>query len=467
MDRCILSGFWYVPKSRIANLDAVKNDLTIQPVWFDKTEPKPLAVPNYHETADYLGMPIYYGMTKFPDDDYEDQTSSGQEMVTTKRPDPDHPNAAPNQKDFMDGLVNHFQKEHVGMALAPTGAGKTLCGLHMAAEMGRSTLVIVDREFIGVKQWIPAAKQFIGIIDEQVGMIQGDKCEYHKPFCIGMAQSLSQRDYPEELYDAFGTVIWDEAHRFSAYRMSETLGLFRAETKLALTAHAKRKDNTQRVYLDYFGPGQIKATSEALPCQVKVVPYRTANPPKGKHHIRIAALTRDTERNRLIVCQVIELYNQGRNVLVIGDNIKHLQRIEELCWKQGVPENHTGQFSRTRYIYVTEPRVIKGKKVQVKLQKTATMNNDYLEWVKDNAKIIFTTYGMGKEGLDIPRLDGGIDITPRTEGLQVIGRIRRPYPGKQTPLWVTIKDESSPELMRYYADRMKDYRKTENIEVIE
>lgn len=467
---CVLRDMYYVPMERIVNPTIVQREMRVLPIWFDKKQPRPQPIEQcYYEAEGYIGFPVWYGLTHYFDPDYKDQTSRGGVLVPRKMPDPHHEKASEGQADFMQALIDYFEDHVVGLAIAPTGSGKTVSALNLAGHRGRATLVVTDREFLGIEQWIPEAKDKLGLIDSEIGIVQGARCEYKgKMFVVAIAKSLMDREYDPEFYEAFGTVIFDEIHKFGAREMSRVMGMFTAECRLALTATPKRGDGAQKLFLDYFGPCQIVATAKALPCQLRVVDYWDDGPGKfpKAHGLRMQRLARDEKRNRLIVKHIIEMYNEGRNILVIGDNIQHLQWLEEMCWKQGVPENMTGQFSRERYIFTKHPGEHKGQKVIIKRQKKAKVTNEYLNWVKINAKVIFATYGMMKEGIDIPRLDGGIDATPRREATQVVGRIRRIMPGKKIPLWVTIRDNTHDALIGYFQSRMKDYLDT-NVEVLQ
>ena len=75
--------------------------------------------------------------------------------------------------------------------------------------------------------------------------------------------------------------------------------------------------------------------------------------------------------------------------------------------------------------------------------------------------------GMIKEGVDIPHLDRGTDVSPRSDGVQIIGRIRRRLKDKSIPVWMTIRDRSSEALVRITADRIRDYKTSRGVEVIE
>ena len=457
---CILRDCYYVPIERVPNYKMVLRDMRVDPKWFNTKEPRPKPIFQCFQTEDdYIAFPVHYGMTTYPDPDMIVDLSRGQPLHAPTRPDPFHEKASPGQDQFFKTTLEHFANNPVGVIIAATGTGKTANALNLIAERGRSACVVTDRTYLGFEQWIPEAKAKIGLTDDQIGIIQGDKCEYHKPFVVAIAASLYSRDdYPEEMYSAFGTVVFDELHKFGAAEMQRILSMFNAEVRAGQTATDKRKDGCHKIYLDHLGNGQVRATGQALRCQLRVVDYHDHTGQKlgSTHGARMTALSWNKERNEIIVREIIKMYNDGRNILVIGDDIRHLQRLEQMCWKAGVMDDRTGQFSRERYIMTKEPGEHNGQKAIIQRMKKARVTNDYLNWVKAHARIIFATYGMMKEGIDIPRLDGGIDATPRTEARQVIGRIRRPLPGKKVPLWVTIRDRSHFALERYYEERLAD-----------
>tara|TARA_B100000965_G_scaffold288300_1_gene246148 strand:- start:187 stop:492 length:306 start_codon:yes stop_codon:yes gene_type:complete len=84
---------------------------------------------------------------------------------------------------------------------------------------------------------------------------------------------------------------------------------------------------------------------------------------------------------------------------------------------------------------------------------------------KDKVSILFTTYQMGEEGLDLPFLDTLVMTTPRKKLDQIIGRILRKKEGKQTPLIVDVVDTlsifygMSRARMRYYRDKQYAFKK--------
>ena len=78
------------------------------------------------------------------------------------------------------------------------------------------------------------------------------------------------------------------------------------------------------------------------------------------------------------------------------------------------------------------------------------------------ARILFATYQLAKEGLDIPCLDRLVLATPTRNKVivqQSIGRIQRPAPGKTEALVIDLVDEKTPQLLVQHKQRRTLYRK--------
>ena len=61
-------------------------------------------------------------------------------------------------------------------------------------------------------------------------------------------------------------------------------------------------------------------------------------------------------------------------------------------------------------------------------------------------------------GVDVPWLDAGIDLTPRTEPEQVLGRVRRQYDGKKMAHWFSPVDKGFSRIIENInSARLKAY----------
>jgi superfamily II DNA or RNA helicase len=447
----LLHGWLYVPLQEIGtrdDLERLKLQLRHQPRAKDGEEPPP-PVHLYREEDNYLLVPRAYGLQRFQHLPVEDWTSLGEEMQpVSKRPNPHHPRVRDPvaQAKFMADLIAGAHTFQTFTASAATGSGKTVCALNMAAELGRKTIVLTHLERL-LFQWRDEIIDKLGVDPDRIGIVQGPRCEWEgKDFVLGMLHTMNLRGYPPEFYDAFGTMIVDEVHKVGTTFFAPTIPMFPARYKLGLSATMKRKDSGEKVFMWHLGPVRVVSTAEALPMKVYTIPYRNdsyRNPMKNsqKHGGMMKALTLDPRRNMLIADRILKFHQAGRQALIISDSVLHLQKLMELSEKMGVPRSSMGQF--------TAEIVVDGKK---RKQKALA-----LSIVKDNASLIFATYGMMTEGIDIPRLDAGIDATPRSSATQLVGRIRRPVPGKKEPVWITLRDEDCSMALRYYKARLRDY----------
>jgi len=339
--------------------------------------------------------------------------------------------------------------------LMPDGtvSHNTVCMLWTIAKLKKTACVIVPSEALAI-QWQTECLEKLGGDKKDYPIIQQNSCNYSSgKICIAIIHSVSKRDYPREFYEHFGIVVWDEAHRVGAKFFSQSLGKFRARHRIALTATPTRKDGCTDLIFNTFGKPSVVAKSKALKTKVYVykshlASIRDRNDSDISRKIPRATLlnflANHSGRNQQIVNLIVRMRNKGRKVLVIGDRIAHLQKLMELCEQAGLDPDSMGLF--------TASKEVEGKSVKV--------SQEYLSGVKENSDLIFATYGMMKEGVDIPRLDCGIDVTPRSEAIQVIGRIRRPLPDKPTPIWVTIEDVNLAGVKGSLISRIKDYRKS-------
>ena len=156
--------------------------------------------------------------------------------------------------------------------LAYTGWGKTVLGYHAAATFSVKTLVITTKDDI-YKQWLEGAKTFLGLPDDVIGEIRGDKCEVHgTDFVVAMIHSLSKDGkYPDWITKGFGLVIFDECHRVPAEHFSDVVDMFPASCALGLSATPDRADGKELLIYAHIGP--IRAKTEAQLMVPKVLRF--------------------------------------------------------------------------------------------------------------------------------------------------------------------------------------------------
>ncbi len=467
MPRALSMGWFYVPYQAIGDADRIrqeKQSLTYVP-RFAEDDDDPVRLFRDLPARELLGMPRAYAMERFSWLKVDDQRTLGEEAQRClKLPSPDHP-AVLNpveQQQFMIAMrdATHVQKHFI--AYAPTGSGKTVVALWNAAQFRRKTLIMVHLERL-MDQWIEEIQDKLGVPRSRIGIAQGPKCEFEgKDFVVGMMKSLSMagRRYPAEFYRSFGMVITDEVHRVGAPLLSHCAPLFPAMYRIGLSATPKRKDGGDRVFLWNIGPVVVHSEATALPCTVFAKTYHAQVPLWGSTmEARIKCLSLDPVRNQMIAQIIFRMHRAGRQVLIIGANIAQLQKLQDICAGQfRVPREAMGQYTGERHLM--RPVRLQNGTISERVYKKVKVTRAEYARIKKDCPLIFATYGVFSEGIDVPRLDAGIDVTPRADAEQVVGRIRRPVPGKPTPVWVTIYDSRCKISKNLYTSRTRDYLAT-------
>lgn len=429
--------------------EALKRRLTVSVKGYQPDEP-PTIIKGYEVDRGrrMVGVPVHFGLQLLQNQGVrvETQLSDGFKIRCAKRPNPKHPNASPGQDILMRKVVKSARENVSTLIKAPTGAGKTVVALDAIAELGRTALVVVATKVLA-RQWEREAILHLGLKAEDIGHVEGGECDYKKKKVVIAVMVNLLRPWEASFYRYFGTVVWDEAHRLGAAGFSKTMRLFPAHHRIALTATPTRRDGAERLFLDYFGPPDVEEVSQALPAEVRVI-NRVTNLKAWKYLSLgqiISKLTMDVSRNMDVVMLVKTLFKANRNVLVLSDRVVQLETLMQMCAKgdSPIPAAKMGLFVSQRTGATPKSKV--------------KVTEDELNEVRKSAQIVFSTYGMGKEGLDIPRLDAGIDASPRADGVQAIGRIRRPLAGKPKPVWFTFRDRGIPPLVGFTTARLRNY----------
>lgn len=435
----IISDWYYLPKKYLSTqeLDKLKSDLIITPSNYfqsdnpfaPKVDPKPIHF--YKELNTFIGLPINYGMNKFPNISYEDRTVLGDTLIAPKRADPYHELAHEQQPRYISDLSKQVGTHFTVQAEAGTGTGKTVSALNVAADLGRKTLVIVNLTRLA-HQWKEEAVTHLGLRPNQVGIIDKDYFQADRPLVIAVVNSIVNKVYSKELLDSFGTVIYDESHKYGSYYFSKCIGRFKAAYKIAQSATVDRKDDTKKIARYYFGPTRVRLVGTALPMTLYKVFYDEGYYPDydlSSRNDRIKALVEDTARNAYFARLIHYAYTQGFNIFFVSERVAHIEAMLDLLRQLGIPNRELGQF--------TGYKNINGKKV-------TTSSTELKETIKSQVfRILGATYGMMTEGIDAPRYGIGFDLIPRSDPIgteQLFGRVRRKYPGRVNSVWCTPID---------------------------
>lgn len=471
----ILSGAMSFPIGLIPTPRLIKAcTLKYQPMG----EEEPLEIPAYRSDGEYIHVPRQLGISLCQREglDFEDCTSPGFPAKFPKIPEPRDYQIEPLLE--LDDVANDYFDF---LFRARTGWGKTVGGLIFAARRGRTTLIVVDQENLK-DQWIEKLTnpKFFGFKPEQVGLIQGKVCRYEGcAVTIAMVQTLSQKRFPQEVYDYFGTMLVDEVHIIGAPTFSSVLLDFSATCRIGVSATPKRRDGLQKALDYHLGRVRLYIDDEHPENSVYVTEhdsvysfYANTSPKMGRF---INEISDDAARNLLLAESIAWLYDTGRDVLVLSDRIEHLKNLMVLCEYMGLPADDLGLYAgyNPQYGFAKDAQparrpvgLTRGEDGEdpeytpIALQSIAKrIKKQTLDDVKANARVIFATYGMFQKGVDVPRLTGGVDATPRSTAEQIQGRILRGLEGALRSIWITVGDTNSYRSLHSLVSRLREYPK--------
>lgn len=461
----VLAGTVAIPKAEVANYQALVDSLTLSYTSLGADEAVEILA--YREDATHLYMPRQFGISycnqfQIP---LEDATSLGDEVLF-----PCVPGMREGQAPVLEELVEKCQSFYDYIFRARTGFGKTVVTCLLGARLGRRMLVVVDQENLA-DQWVETLTTLFGV--EKVGRIQGSVCDVvDYPVSVAMVQTLASRRLDDWVYNYFGFIAFDEVHTAGAPTFSRALMDFSAAYRIGVSATPRRRDTLQklldmnlgkvRVFVaDAHGKSSVVIRKHATP----VSWYANKAKVAGRY---ISELAEDGARNLLIAESAVMLLESGRDTLVLGDRIEQLVQLHSLCYYLGVPEEVMGVYTGRSYAFGWQRNTsparrppgwerdapftpVKYDLVEKKVPKAS------LQQIKNEARLIFATYQMFSKGVDVPRLAGGVDASPRGQAEQVHGRILRVQDGKPVPIWITLADENSYRSLFQLVGRLADY----------
>ena len=405
----------------------IKNDLLVKPyVCKDYgLEAKPFRI--YLESNKKLYIPKFYGLNNIGKE-IEDKLYNGKDIDI---------NFIGNLRDKQKIVVNKyletcdllkpidFNKSQGGIISVGCGFGKTVLALYIISIIKKKTLVIVHKEFL-VNQWKERINQYLP--NSKIGVIQGKKIEIEDcDIVIGMLQSISMKDYDDDIFKDFGLCIIDECHHIGAEVFSRSLTKINCRYMLGLSATPKRKDGLSKVFEWYIGPYVFKDTNKDIKkAEAKLIYYNNYDPLYSNEETNcfgkicipkmITNISLFMRRNKLVcdlILQICENYN--RQVLILGDRREQLKILEKML----------NQLNFTNIGYYV------GGMKEKDLKTTETK------------QVILATYSMSSEGMDIPSLNTLILISSKSDIEQSVGRILRKDHSDNIPTIYDIVDNFS------------------------
>ena len=348
------------------------------------------------------------------------------------------------QKNAVECLSRH----DMGMLVAPPGSGKTTVGIYLLAQRKVSTLILVHRKPL-LKQWQSRLKQFLRFDPGEIGQIGSGQDSRTGRIDVAMLQSLVRKGKVDSLVGEYGHVIIDECHHIPAFSFELVLKHVRARHVTGLTATPYRRDGHHPIISMYCGPIRFQSDHKAQIAtqsfQQRLVIRQTGCTLPEKPEIVFSEvlqiLAGDDHRNELIAADVLAALQEKRTPLLLTERRQHVE----------VSSARLAPF--VKHLYILHGGL--NEKDRLVAQQM------FAEVPQDEARLILATGAYVGEGFDDPRLDTlflAMPISFKGKLLQYVGRILRPYSGKQEVIVYDYVDSQVPMLARMYKKRLAAYR---------
>lgn len=347
--------------------------------------------------------------------------------------------------------------------VAPTGAGKTVMGIALAAILGKRTLFVTHRLQIA-EQTRELAMKMLGEEDPTaIGFVGGGKREIGTYMTIAVAQSIIRKP----LDDLYGTLIIDEAHHMTAKTLATVIHDYSAERRYGMTATLSRSDKRDALFPYLLGKEIVEVTLDEAKERVVIPSVRSvythmdgaarsfcehkckifANcslfPKKvldcefftSKMYVYLTGWANQPERNELILEQVVRLDSEGVNrILVLVGHRNHALILKHILEGLGV-----------------ESWMAYGA-------QSFALNKYNMDMFRVCGGVLVGTESYLGEGTDLPEVDALVLACPaggKTKVMQRVGRIMRGEGEKQVVDFV----DADPYSKRLWWARKRVYKR--------
>ena len=356
-------------------------------------------------------------------------------------------------RDYQSMAKYAMLSKHCGILVAPAGSGKTRTALAMIGANMVKTLWITHTKDL-LNQSLMAASEFFP--KNCLGTITEGKINIGTYITFATVQTLSNIDL-QSFKNEWDMIICDECHRVACSGQSVTmyakvLNNLQATYKYGLTATPFRADGLIKSTFALLGDIDYEITKQAVADKIvplKIFPLATRITPTGylkydgtiDYNKLVNALCNNAKRNQIIVDSIEHSYLIP--TLVLSSRVGHIKELQNMLSEQ----------VKTRSALISGDMTSKSEK---------ELREQYIEQMRTGEKtILFATYNLAKEGLDIPRLERVILTTPQKDYsiiTQSVGRVARSYPDKEFGVVIDLVDSES-YCYKAYKKRLSIYRK--------
>ena len=353
-------------------------------------------------------------------------------------------------RDEQQAAIRALLPHELGVLAATTAFGKTVIAARLIAERQVNTLVLVHRQQL-LDQWIERLTAFLDLDRKQIGQIGGGKHKSTGIIDVALIQSLCRKGMVDDLVANYGHLVVDECHHISAVSFEQVARACKARYVTGLSATTVRKDGHHPIIFMQCGPIRYRVDAKqqaaARPFDHRVILRDTTfsfSTPEGERPAIqdiYAAMVTDTERNELLLNDVMQAMSAGRSPVILTERTEHLEWLAEQL--------------RPLLQYVIVLKGGMGVKQRRALMAQLTSIPEH------EPRILVATGRYLGEGFDDARLDTlflAMPISWKGTLAQYAGRLHRLHDQKTEVVIYDYADFQVPMLARMVTKRLTGYR---------
>lgn len=358
--------------------------------------------------------------------------------------------------DYQEKAVKELLEAKGGVLQASAGSGKTQIGIELIKRIGRNALWLCGKTDL-LTQTIDRIHQVYPGIN--VGRINDGQVKMvNNGITVSTVQTLVNVD--DDIYkDKFDVIVVDECHNCVSAptemkMFGKVVGKIAARYKFGLTATPSRSDSMIKAMYAILGcnpngkfePVQIIEKSNTNTLTAKHIRFdldtpfshETLNGDGTFNQVAlIDFLSKNKERNKTIVDNVIKAMDKHKKQLVLCLRKEQCEAIHEMLLERGIKS------------VLLMGDVAKGKRKKIL--------TSVVDW-----NVIVGTAALAQEGLDVPELSclhWAMVIVGKKATIQSAGRIERVCEGKPEPEIYDYVDMNYPYCIGKWKKRVAFLRK--------
>ena len=360
-----------------------------------------------------------------------------------------------NLYDYQETAVRQMYEARNGVLVSKAGSGKTQMMLELICRLGYRALWINNKKDL-LNQALERAKA--NIVNCTFGTITEGKVNIGD-ITFSTIQTLAKIDL-DAIKDEFDIVVCDEFQNFSGTptKLTQTykvLSKLSARYKYGCTACVHRSDGLMQAGLDLVGDVVYEVPESAIadkivravvqPVHTQFVPVLCIGSDGTVEDFAklVNEICFDSDRNHLILEDLRK--NKDNHCIVLSDRLDQLKYLQQ----------------NLGYGLMIDGSMVSKKGKQQRREAIEKMRSG-------EETVLFASYSLAKEGLDIPILDRLFMASPKKDKsviIQAVGRIERVHPEKSNPVVYDYIDDCDSDfnmLLNMYRKRKTIYRKNGN-----